>query len=177
MSFSGLLYVLGHFKQKKFFFNFFSPINVVYLWIYYKSKSQSWTGTAVLRLGKRLRLGPLVLTGLTQDRGPDSAFRKGLLMAGTFAESTQSLAFIIDLRGLCESILVMANSESGGKIEPRGRFQVHLLSKRRQSFHIYALLTVCHLCTNHHQLKKLEIKKENVFNRPTEVDPAFVFYK
>ena len=42
------------------------------------SKSQSWTGTAVLRLGKRLRLGPLVLTGLTQDRGPDSVFRKGL---------------------------------------------------------------------------------------------------
>ena len=73
--------------------------------------------------------------------------------------------------------LTLANSESGGKIEPRGRFQVHLLSKRRQSFHIYALLTVCHLCTNHHQLKKVGNKKENVFNRPTEVDPAFVFYK
>ena len=32
LSFSGLLYVLGHFKQKNFFFQiFFLPIHVVYL--------------------------------------------------------------------------------------------------------------------------------------------------
>ena len=33
LSFTGLLYILDHFKQKKFFTNFLSPMHVVYLWI------------------------------------------------------------------------------------------------------------------------------------------------
>ena len=79
LSFRGLLYVLGHFKQKIFFFQKnFSPIYLVYLWIYLQAKASPGLGLQSKDWKKRLRLGPSVPTGLAQDRGPDSVFRKGL---------------------------------------------------------------------------------------------------
>ena len=45
----------------------------------YKQKASPGLGPQSKDWKKRLRLGPLVPTGLTQDRGHDSVFRKGLI--------------------------------------------------------------------------------------------------
>ena len=80
MSFRGLLYVLGHFQQKKNFFQkFFSRQFTLFICGFtYKQKASLGLGPQSKDWEKRLRLGPLVPTGLTQDRGPESVFRKGL---------------------------------------------------------------------------------------------------
>ena len=43
-----------------------------------KAKASPGLGLQSKDWKKRLTLGPSVPTGLTQDRGPDSVFRKGL---------------------------------------------------------------------------------------------------
>ena len=65
-------------SKKKNFQKFFSPIYLVYLWIYLHAKASPGLGLQSKDWEKRLRLGPSVSTGLALDRGPDSVFRKGL---------------------------------------------------------------------------------------------------
>ena len=78
LSFLGLLYVLGYFKQKKIFFQiFFSPNHVVYLQFRLVSsilelQSKSWI--------LELKLELSALWELSQSCSSDSAFRKGLVM-------------------------------------------------------------------------------------------------
>ena len=75
LSFLGLLYVLGYFKQKIFFHIFFSPNQVVYLQFGLVSsilelQSKSWI--------LELKLELSALWELSQSCSSDSAFRKGL---------------------------------------------------------------------------------------------------
>ena len=75
LSFFGLLYVSGHFKQKNSIF--FSAIHIVYL--------QFWLVSSLLELQSKswvleLKLEPSALQELSQSCSSDSAFRKGLIV-------------------------------------------------------------------------------------------------
>ena len=88
LSFLGLLYVLGYFNQKKFFFQFFSPPNhVVYL--------QFRLVSSILELQSKslvleLKLEPSALRELSQSCSSDSAFRKGLSMSESDIKGTDT---------------------------------------------------------------------------------------